>query len=167
MYGRLPTVAPEALFKQGLEALAVGKSAEACQLFERAMTVERSLGNAKREARYLSYYGFSKAKAHGATHEAVRLCEEAVGTDIDPDLVLNLVRVYLLAGLRTKALATLERARSQHPDNRRLRDLLVRIDRRARPPLGFLDRDHSINRLLVRVLRRRPADAPPPGAAGR
>ena len=166
-FGRYPTVAPDVLFKQGLDALAVGKAVEASQLFERALTVARRVGAKSQEARYVSWHAFSKAKAYGATPETVRLCEEAAGDTPDAELLLNLVRIYLLAGLRTRALAALERGLRRDPHNRRLADLLARIDRRAKPPIRFLDRGHSINRLLTRLLRRRPESAQPPGAAGR
>jgi len=117
------------------------------------MSVERSRGTVARQQRYVSYYAFSKSKIHGPTAETISLCEEAVAGDIDPDLLLNLIKVYLLAGLKTKALASLEKGRRLYPDNRRFPALLARIDRRARPTIRYLGRDHPVNRFLARVLR--------------
>jgi tetratricopeptide (TPR) repeat protein len=148
-----PVDGPERLFRRGLDALAVGKTVEACNLFGRALSVERSQGTVKRQLRYVSYYAFSKSKAYGPTEETIALCEEAVDGDIDPALLLNLIRVYLMAGLTTKALATLEKGRRLYPDNRRFPALLARIDRRARPTIRYLGRDHPVNRFLARVLR--------------
>jgi tetratricopeptide (TPR) repeat protein len=147
-----PTDGPEGLFKRGLEALAVGKAAEASNLFHRAILVERNQGTITRQLRYASYFAFSKSKAYGPTAETIRLCEEAADGDIDPTLLLNLVRVYLLAGLKTKALATLEKGLRQYPNNRRFFDLRERIDRRAKPTIRYLGRDHPVNRVLARVL---------------
>jgi len=148
-----PTDGPERLFKRGLEALAVGKAAEASNLFHRAISVERSQGTVTRQLRYVSYYGLSKSKAYGPTAETIDLCKTAAEGDIDPTLLLNLVRVYLLAGLKTKALATLEKGLRLYPNNRRFLDLRERIDRRAKPIIRYLGRDHPANRFLARVLR--------------
>ena len=150
---RSPTDGPERLFKRGLEALTVGKAAEASDLFHRAISVERSQGGASRQMRYLSYYAFSKSKAYGPTAETIQLCQEATDGDIDPTLLLNLVRVYLLAGMKIKALKALEGGLRQFPKNRRLLDLRARIDRRAKPTIRKLGRDHPINRFLARLLR--------------
>jgi hypothetical protein len=144
---------PEGFFRRGLDALAVGKAAEASDLFHRAITTQRSRCTVKGQQRYISYYAFSKSKAFGPTAETIRLCQEAAEGDIDPDLQLNLVRVYLLAGLKTRALATLESSLRLYPGNRRLLDLRARIDRRAKPAIGRLGRDHPINRFLARMRR--------------
>jgi len=144
---------PERFFRRGVEALAVGKAAEASDLFHRAILVERSRSTVTRQPRYVSYYAFSRSRAYGPTAETIRLCEEAVEGDIDPDLLLNLVRVYLLAGLKTKALAALEGGLRTYPENRRFLDLRARIDRRATPPVRYLGRDHPVNRFLARMRR--------------
>jgi len=144
---------PERLFKRGLHSLAVGKAAEASNLFERAVSVERNQGSVVRHPLYASYFALSKATAYGPTPETIRICEEAADMGIDPTLSLNLVRVYLLAGLKTRALATLEKALQQYPRNRRFLELRKRIDRRTKPTIRHLGRDHPINRALARMLR--------------
>ena len=148
-----PTDGPERLFKRGLEALAVGKASEASNMFDRAISAERNQSAVTRQLRYVSYYAFSKCKAYGPTAEAIRLCEEAADGDIDPTLLLNVVRVYLLAGFKTKALATLEKGVRLYPNSRRFFDLRERIDRRAKPTIRYLGRDHPVNRFLARVVR--------------
>jgi tetratricopeptide (TPR) repeat protein len=148
-----PTEGPEELFKRGLEAMTLGKVAEASSFFHRAMSVERIQGNVKRRPAYRSYYALCQSQVHGPTPETISLCEEAVEADIDPALQLNLVRVYLLAGMKTKALATLEGSLRLYPRNRRFLALRAKIDRRAKPPVPLFGRNHPINRFLARLRR--------------
>jgi len=143
----------EWFFERGLEALTVGSVAKASTLFQKALAAERSRGVVGRDMRYLSYYAFAEAKLHGVTSETIRLCEDAAERDIEPQLVLNLVQVYLMAGLKTKALASLETGLRHNPGDRRFLALRTRIDRRRKPTVRYLSRDHAVNRLLGRLLR--------------
>jgi hypothetical protein len=102
--------------------------------------------------RYLSYYGLSRALAFGATPQSIQACETAVRRDFfNPDLLLNLGRVYLLAGKTTKALAAFERGLGLASSHKGLRAELRKLDRRAPPPLGIVSRSHPLNKMLGKL----------------
>jgi tetratricopeptide (TPR) repeat protein len=102
--------------------------------------------------RYLSYYGLAMAQSRGATPEAVQACEAAARRDFySPELLLNLGRVYLLAGKTTKALATFERGIAIAPNHKAMRAELDKVDRRQIRPIGLVPRDHPINKLLGKL----------------
>jgi hypothetical protein len=118
------------------------------------MSAERKQGVARPSMRFLSYHGLSRALAEGVSREAIEACERAARRDdFDPDLMANLAWIYLLANRRTSALATLERGLRLETDNRRLRALHRRVERRARPVLPRFDRSHFLNRSLGRLRR--------------
>lgn len=119
------------------------------------MLLERGHNVQRQQMRYLSYYGLSIARAERPTPEAIRACETAVDRDsFNPDLYLNLGRVYLMAGKQTKALAAFERGLSIAPDHPELQVQLQITDRRKPPPLSFLSRKHPMNRWLGKVRGR-------------
>jgi tetratricopeptide (TPR) repeat protein len=105
--------------------------------------------------RYRSFYGLSRALSKRPTLEDVKLCEQAAAADhYDPVLLLNLGKVYLRAGKTTRALLTLERGLQLEPEHAELRALYARADRRARPVLPAIGRDHALNRSLGRLRSR-------------
>jgi len=145
----------ENCFKRGLVALHQGKPLDAAALFESAMVIERRRGAARPQMRYLSYYGVSLAQAKRQTRQAIEACERAANVDFfDPNLVLNLGKVYLIAGKRTKALTTFQRGLRMAPSHQALRAELSRAERRRPLPIGFLSRNHPLNRLLGRLRSR-------------
>jgi tetratricopeptide (TPR) repeat protein len=151
----------ESLFRQGLVALADDDPARAAAHFKSAIEAERHQSVTRPEMRYLSYYGLSLALAHGPTPEAIHACEVAVrGAFYDPHLLLNLGRVYLMAGKTTKALAALEHGLKRSPCHWGLRSAFAKLDRREAPPLSVVPRDHAMNVFLGRArqnLRRHAA----------
>jgi tetratricopeptide (TPR) repeat protein len=152
---RIMTIeSPETLFLEGMTLLADDRYADASLRFERALLRERERGGGRRPMRYLSFYGLSLALAHGVTPEAVRACETAARRDFfDPDLQLNLGRVYLLAGKTSPALQAFWRGLQLNPRHPALQIEFAKADRRSRPMLPFLRRDHALNRWLGRVRR--------------
>lgn len=157
----MPILSAENQFRKGLQSLVDGDPPSAAGFFHAAIQVERQRAVARPQMRYLSYYGLALAQANGASPEAIRACEAAARRDFfNPDLLLNLGRVYLLAGKTTRALATFEQGLRLAPSHPALRAELARIDRRQQPPVAFLPRNHSVNRLLGRIratLRQRHA----------
>ena len=146
---------PEEHFRRGLHALSAGKHSRAASLFFKAMEQERHEPTNGNGGRYLSYYGFSLSLAHRPKREFVSMCEEAVEQQPDnPELLGNLAKVYLLAGLRTRALETLMRGLENQPNDKRLKALLAKFDRRRRPVIPGLTRDHPLNRAAGRVRHR-------------
>ncbi len=153
----------ENYFRKGLTSLVDDDPTVASECFQSAILTEVQRGVKRPQMRYLSYYGLSRAQAFGATPQSIQACETAARRDFfNPDLLLNLGRVYLLAGKTTKALATFERGLELAPSHNGLRAEFNRIDRRAAPPLGIVSRSNPLNKWLGRLrcsLRTRVADA--------
>ncbi len=145
-------VAAENCFRRGLAALSEGRAREAAQLFHAAMQIEREHGAPRPQMRYLSYYGLSLAYFGRAGREAIRACETAARQDFfNPDLHLNLGRVYLLAGLRVKAIQSFERGLKLAPQHAVLRAELAKVDRRGPVVFARLARSHPLNRWAGRL----------------
>jgi len=139
-------------FRRGLTALVDGDATAASDHFQSAILTEVQRGVKRPQMRYLSYYGLSRAQAFGATPQSVQACETAARRDFfNPDLLLNLGRVYLLAGKTTKALVAFERGLELAPGHKGLRAEFTKIDRRAAPPLGIVSRSHPLNKWLGRL----------------
>ena len=148
----MPILSAENYCRRGLLALAEGTAGEAATHFESAIRIEREHNVHRAQMRYLSYWGLSLAQAHRATPESVQACEMAARNEpYNPDLMLNLGRVYLLTGKLTLALATLERSRRMAPWHKAIAIELAKVDRRSPPPLRFLHRDHPLNRVLGKL----------------
>lgn len=148
----MPILASEIHFRKGLVALSGGDYVEAARHFKSAIAIERQRGVVSPQMRYLSYFGLASALAHGTTPEAIQACERAARTEFhNPELQLNLGRVYLMAGRTTKALVTFERGLRLDPHHQILREEFVRLDRRRSPILPFLGRSHPMNRWLGKM----------------
>ncbi|MBZ5639654.1 MAG: tetratricopeptide repeat protein [Acidobacteriia bacterium] len=162
----MPILSSEIHFRKGLAALSEGNPAEAVEQFRQAIVIERQRSVSRPQMRYVSFYGLALARANGATAEAVQTCERAAKLDFcNPDLLLNLGQVYLLAGKTTRALMAFERGLRLAPEHGRLRAALAEVDRRGTPPLPFLRRSHAMNRWLGKLRRatlsRIPLKPPP------
>ena len=148
----MPILSAENSFRKGLVALVEGDPAAATCHFQAAILIERQHGVSRPQMRYLSYYGLALAQSRGATPEAIQACEAASRRDFySPELLLNLGRVYLLAGKTTKALATLERGMAIAPNHKAMRAELEKVDRRQIKPLSFVSRQHPLNKFLGRI----------------
>jgi len=142
----MPILAAENCYKKGLVALAEGRPAEATAMFEAAMVIERERSVSRPQMRYLSYYGLSIAQAKRPNRESIQAVETAAQIDFfAPDLLLNLGKVYLLAGKTTKALEILERGIRIAPRYKALQIELKKVDRRQPPPFPRLHRNHPFN----------------------
>jgi predicted Zn-dependent protease len=165
----MPLQGAEQFFRKGVARLGEKRPVEAARHFLTAMQLEREHGVRRPEMRYLSFYGLSLALARGPLHEAIAACQTAAERQPEnPDLHLNLARVYLLAGERERALHVAAGGLGRDPWHRELRFLLTASDRRQRPLLRFLRRDHPVNRLLGRLRASLGAHekAPPAEARG-
>ena len=156
----MATVGPEEHFRRGCASLGRGKAGEAAAHFHLAIAREKEMRILRPQFRYVSFYGLSLALAYGPTRDALTMCEKAAAEEpTDADVHSNLGRVCILAHKTTRALACFELAIRLDPDNPRLRKLRDRADRRARPILPFLGRDHPINssagRFLASLSRRK------------
>ena len=149
----MPILDAENSFKKGLVALARGNALQAAQHFELAVLTERGRKVQRPQMRYLSYYGLASALSRKPTPESIRACEVAARTDsFNPDLELNLGKVYLLAGRRNKARAAFERGIALSPSHAGIKKELTRMERhdRAGGRRGFAF-DHALDALRSAV----------------
>jgi len=145
-------VQPEDHFQDGLNALEAGRPGEAVDHFRYAITAEKKSGVSRPQMRYVSYYGLSLVFSRRAARQGVEFCEKAAARDsFDPILLLNLGKAYRHIGRTTRALAAFERGLQLDPTNLRLIIERSRLDRRARPLLPALGRDHPFNRSFGRL----------------
>jgi tetratricopeptide (TPR) repeat protein len=145
----MPILSAENRFRQGLAAVVDDRHGEALDHFLTALEIERERDVDVPDARYLSYYGLSLARVHGPGPEAIAACEQAVRrAPAHAALLVNLGRVYEMAGRTARALACFDGALRLAPEHRPLRRDLARIDRRTRPVIASLDRSHVLNRWL-------------------
>jgi len=148
----MPLQGAEHFFRKGMACLSDHRPGEAARHFLTAMQLERNQGVRRSEMRYLSYFGFASALAGGSLKEAVAACETAVGRQPgNPDLHANLARVHVLAGDLPSALRAAGAGLAIDPEHRELQSLLRAGERRRRPPLRFLPRNHPVNRVLGRL----------------
>lgn len=148
----MPILSAENSFRRGLASLVDGDAAAAAEQFQSAILIEVQHGVKRPQMRYLSYYGLARAKAYGATPQAIQACETAARRDFfNPDLLLNLGRAYLLAGKTTKALAAFHRGLELAPTHKGILSEYKKIDRRERPPIGVVSRSHPLNKMLGKL----------------
>ncbi len=146
---------PEEHFRRGVAALAGGKPVRAVAHFQEALQEEERQAPVRPQMRYLSYYGLALSVAYKPTHESIDFCERAARTDsFDAELQANLAKVYLLAGKRSKALAALVRGIRLDPAHKRLHALFEKVDRRRKPLIPTLGRNHFVNRTAGRLRAR-------------
>lgn len=139
-------------FREGLIALAEARHDDASACFERAMRSERARRVRDPKMRYLSYYGLSVVLGQGPIREAIRACEVAARRDFfNPDLLLNLGKVYMIAGRSSQALAAFERGLDIDSKHAGLCAVMLRTDRRRVKPLPWFDRDHPVNYWLGKI----------------
>lgn len=146
-------LAAENHFRKGLAALAAYEPVVAAAHFQSAMQIERQRAAPRPEMRYLSYFGYAHALAYGAGQEALRACETAAKREFyNAEVFLNYGRVLSMAEKTTRALAAFERGRRLAPTNTALQLEINRLERRRRPPIAFLSRNHAVNIWLGRTL---------------
>ncbi|HEY3176578.1 MAG TPA: tetratricopeptide repeat protein [Candidatus Polarisedimenticolia bacterium] len=148
----MPNSSDENGIEAGLTMLSHGRYEEAAAFFESAMRLGGDRQTVNRRMRCLSYYGLSVALANRPTPEAIKACEVAARRNFySAELQLNLGKVYMLAGKTTRALAAFERGLQIAPRNRALKNEIAGSDRRRRPPIPWIRRNHPVNRVLGRV----------------
>jgi len=152
---RIMTTTSERHYQVGLGLLAQGRYAEAVVRFQAAIVAEEQGQVLRPQMRYRSYYGLSRALSRGPNLEDVKLCEMAAEADhFDPVLLLNLGKVYLRAGKTTRALRTFRRGLQLEPSHAELLAAFRKADRRRKPVIAVLSRDHSLNQSLGRLRAR-------------
>ena len=136
-------------FKQGLKALKDGYPQKALVHMRTVFESE------KHNPFYVSFLGLSLARAERKWDRATELCEVAVTLRRNEvQFHLNLAEVYALAGRREKALDTLDAALASFGGDQRLKRARTRVEKRRKPLLPFLTRDHFLNRTFGKVRHR-------------
>lgn len=104
---------------------------------------------APQHAHTRSLLGLSVAYVDRDLEKARTLCESAAKQEFfNPDVYLNLARVYLVFGRRAEAMRYLRRGQMIDPGNGTIRQEMELLGRRRIPILPFLPRRHPINRAL-------------------
>jgi tetratricopeptide (TPR) repeat protein len=151
----------ENAFNKGLSAVGRRDYLEALAYFEASMQLGKVSGTPP-PMKYLSYYGLCLAMTSQRINEARRICEQAIEVEFyNPDLYLNLGRVYLKEGERGQAFGAFVRGLQLNPRHAALVRELRRLGIRRRPVLGFLRRNNPLNRMLglLRASARQQAQA--------
>jgi len=146
-------------FKKGLAALVDDDPAVAVVHFREAMRIEDQRAS-RPTMRFLSYYGYCLARTGRAGGDALRACETAAAREPrDADLLLNLGRVYMLAGKPKAARSTLDRGLRISPGNRALQRERARAELCISGPhrSNLADRSRSLAARLLTALRPRTA----------
>lgn len=106
-------------------------------------------------ARVRSTLGLAIARDGGDFVEARALCEEAARQEFfNPEVYLNLAKVYLHFGRRAEALRYLRRGQMIDPGNREIEGSIASLGHRRLPLLPFLPRRHPVNRALGTARKR-------------
>jgi tetratricopeptide (TPR) repeat protein len=101
--------------------------------------------NAK-AARGLSYFGLCIALVQKKYKDAIDLCKRALELEFyNPEHYINLMKVYVAAGNRKKALETIEAGLKLHPEDETMLHARRSLGVRAKPAVPFLGRSNPIN----------------------
>jgi Flp pilus assembly protein TadD len=136
-------------FKQGIQLLRDGHSAEALEYLRHAAELNQQ------NPIYLSFLGVSVARAQRKWSAATKLCEQALSLKHNEvQLYLNLAEVYVAAGRRDDAIAVLDRGLINSGVDARIRRARADLGKRNSPVLPFLERGHFLNRSLGKIRHR-------------
>lgn len=135
-----------AAYERGRRALAANDLPSALSALREAQ------GLAPDHAQIRSGLGLALALAERDFEQARKLCESAAKQEFfNPELYLNLARVYLSVGRRPEALRYLRRGQMIDPGHAAIREAIEELGMRRLPILPFLPRRHVVNRMLGSV----------------
>src|SRR5436190_14503109 len=146
------TRVPRIRINRAIEAAARGGFGDAIRLLEEEAL---ACGGAENlPARALTTYAVALVETNRKRIQvAVELCRHALSREfVDPDLFADLGHVYVVAGMRRRALEAVNRGLAIDPQHARLITLRKEMGLRRRPVLGFLERGHPLNVFLGRLL---------------
>ena len=136
-------------FKQGVELLRKGYAAEALEYLQQAARLKQQ------NPYYLSFLGVSTARAQQKWAVSVELCKTAGNLRRnEAQLYLNLAEVYVSAGRREDAIATLDTGLKYCGPDARIKRMRGKLGRRGSPILPFLERGNPLNRSLGKLRHR-------------
>ena len=100
-----------------------------------------------------SYYGL--AQVLNANENGLLLCRDAASKEmVEGDVFLNLACAELESNNRKRAIEAIQHGMKIDENNARLKRACAMLDCRRKCWLGFLSRDHKLNRFLGRLKRR-------------
>jgi hypothetical protein len=113
------------------------------------------LKEGSKEPRHISYCGLLVATAEGKVADGRVLCELALRESAtDPEMYINLARVYAWNGQTTRAAEVLRKGLQIAPRDPGLRREIDRVSPRSAPAVFFLNRDNPVNKALGRTRAR-------------
>ncbi|MEE8556440.1 MAG: hypothetical protein V3T14_00980 [Myxococcota bacterium] len=145
----VPEQTPELLYSTGMGMLDRGEGEAAFEHLSRCYLAD------PQNARYRSGYALALALIRGQFLGAAELARAAVRQEYhNPELYLNLARIYREFDFRAEAVRYLRRGLMVDPGHRGIEDALVELGVRRRPPIRFLPRGHLLNRLIGKIQAR-------------
>ena len=129
-----------------LEAIDIcerGEHPQAHELFQKAMELDPS------SAKINSWYGYTTALVENKVQRGRDLCDKAIKSQI-PDVYFyrNMGKIYLLQGNKRGAIGAFAKGLQIEKNNRAILKEWSALGFRRKPVLGFLSRDHVLNRKL-------------------
>jgi tetratricopeptide (TPR) repeat protein len=144
------------LIQAGEELLDSRHLAQAARCFEEAVAAVIGSGD-KPSARLLSSWGYTMAFGLHEYARGLEVCRKAVEKEpADAELLSRLGSIYLACGDRRRAYQVFSLGLLQDPRHTDMRERLVSLGVRKRPPVPFLSRRHFVNRTLGRLRARYP-----------
>jgi Flp pilus assembly protein TadD len=143
-------------FLTGVRMMYACRYADALVHFQEAVVLEPQARG------YLSYLGLAVAHAERKFSDAEHMCRRAIEAEYHrPEHYHNLGEVYLLADRRGDAVKSFNQALSWNPSFEASQDALRKLGVRRSPIVPMLPRNHPINVILGRAMRkkRRPLPA--------
>ena len=139
----------ESLFTRARIALEQGLLTEASNMFAALAD------DCDYDARFLSYRGLLLAIRERRVSEGTAMCKRAITlASSEPEMYLNLARLYTSTGQHQNAVATLRRAIRTGAKNKAVMKEIQRLSPRAVPPIKSLHRDHVLNDVLGKLRAR-------------
>jgi len=139
----------ENLYRKGRAAIKLKRYEDAKKIFE-MLVIER-----ENDARFVSHRGLLMALVDRQFNESVVTCKHAIAlAPSEPQMHLNLARVFCSVGQRAAAVVTLRRAVRARIKSAELASQLERLSPRSTPPIASLGRSHFLNSLLGKLRAR-------------
>ena len=141
----LETLPEKDLIRRGTELWKSGRMGDAAKALFAACDRLSKKEDAVVPAGALSLYGVCLAE-EGRLKEAVETCRHALTLEpYNPQVHLNMARVYLKGASRKKAIESLNRGLALAPTHRGLQALRQEMGVREEPVVGFLPRNNPVN----------------------
>ena len=132
--------------REAIEATREEDYLRALTLFMEAYGGEDAAVMNAKAATGLSFFGLCVALVQKKHKTAIDLCKRSLELEFyNGDHYINLMKVYVAAGNRKKALETIEAGLKLHPEDQSLRQARRSLGVRARPAVPFLERSNPIN----------------------